>query len=159
MNRVDIELAGDAGFGFVFSKAEHAKTRNQHNGRAGIAQSWGVGQSMLLIVTLIVFAILSERFVNLALERRKVATFHPIHKHGPDLGANEVVRAACTQKRQVFGVSRIYKLENIFRVAETSDPSPLATEAAAQKRENLESQILTIGSRFCCCSSEPGISF
>ncbi len=66
---------------------------------------------------------------------------------GPNLGADEVVRATGAEVGQFFSMGGIHKLEHIGRVAEARNPTVLRAHAPAQIGCDLDCQRLPVSAR------------
>ena len=127
---VDVELAGDAGFGFVLAEAEHADAGDEDDGRAGVAHGGRVGQGVCFVVVGVLGAVGLEGCVDRALESsRGVACGVPVDEHRADLGADEVVGAAGAEVRELLRLRGVDEVEHVGRVGEAADPALLAADA------------------------------
>ena len=155
MNGIHIKLAGDARLGLVFAKAEHPQPRNQHHGGAGVAYRRRIGLGKRPIVVTILVEILGERAIDLRLQRLNAIVGAPVHKHGPDLGADEVIGTTGSQKGQSLAVRGVNKLQHVGRVRIAADKPLPGADAPTQKRCDLDRNFAAICARRKRLASEP----
>ena len=123
MNGIGVELADDAGLGLVLPEAEHSETRYKDDGRARIAQRRGVGCCEVVVIGAVLFTIFNQRSIDLRLQIGNAATLRPRHKHGANLGADEMIRATSAEVSQLFSVRGIHELQNIRCIAKARNVS------------------------------------
>ncbi len=140
VDRVDVELAGDAGGLLVLAVAEHADAGHEHDRRVGAADRGAVGRRVAVVVRLVVGAV---RLVQLpqpgdgVLDR---GVGGQIEHQRLDLGAQEVVRAGGAERREPRMLRGGEELEHRGVVGEVADlglsceASPRMTGASAAAR-------------------------
>ena len=105
VNGVRIELAGNAGFGLVLAKAEHAQTLNQNDCGTRVAQRRRVRRGKCLVVCAVLLAVLRKCNGNLLSQNVQVRAGLPWHKQRTYLRADKVIGATGAEERKLFRVN------------------------------------------------------
>ena len=123
---IDVELAGEPGFGLALSETEHADARNQNHGGIGIAHGRRIGLRKRLVILGIFLAVILQRGINLFAQSLHARGRLPGNKQWPNLGADKVVGTTGAQMRQLLGLRRIHKAQDFRQIAEVADQAPRA---------------------------------
>ena len=133
VDRVEVELAGDAGGLLVRAVAEHADAGHEHDERVGAADRGGVLHGVLLVVRGVVGAVGLVQLLQsreLLLDR---GVRGQVEQHRLDLGAQEVVGAAGAQRGELRSVRRREELEHAGVVGEVADHGLVVRGEAADR--------------------------
>lgn len=100
VDRVDVEFARHPGGLLVLAEGEHPDARDEHDRRVGAAHRGRVRGRVPLVVGAIFVAVLGVQFLQPRDDVLQRRGRREIHHQGPDLGAQEVVRAGRAERGQ-----------------------------------------------------------
>ena len=101
VDRVDVEFRAGAGGRLILGEGQHADARNEIDDGVGIAHRRRVRPFTALIISRVVGAIIGKILVERRNDRIEIARRRIEWQHErADLGAQEVIRAGCPERRQ-----------------------------------------------------------
>ena len=122
VDRVDIELAGDARRRLILGEGEHAYTRRKIHDRVRIAHRGRVRMLAALVIGGVVAPVAGEKIVETGNHLVETVALRIKGKNQrPDLGAQKVIRAGRAERRQRRQRVGIDEFQHFRRVGEMSD--------------------------------------
>ena len=130
---VDVELARDPRRRLVTREGDHPHPRHQIDNRVRVAQGRAVGMPAAIVVGGVILPVgvhgrrkPGQRRVEVGLARVEV------HHQRPDLGAQEMVGAACPKRRQRRHVAGVDELQHRRAIVEVPDHVRVLRDRPAQ---------------------------
>ena len=134
VDRVDVELAGDAGGLLVRAEAEHADAGHQHDRRVGAAHRRAVRGRVPLVVGGVLGAVLRVQLLQPRDDVLDRGVRRQVDDQRADLGAQEVVGAGRAQRGQPRVLDRGEEVEDDVGVGEVPDLRLVGAREAADHR-------------------------
>src|SRR3974390_920693 len=118
-----------------------------------------ISPSLSRLGPFITWVALGESKLDLFTQLVEAFVGRPGDKQRTDLGANEVVGAACAQESKIARVGGVDELQHVGRVGKAGDEAALGTEAAAQEGGDGDGQVAAIGARGNGFATETHLAF
>ena len=128
-----VEFCRDTRFRLVLAPRDHAKTRDEHDGRIWVTHGWRVGSLASLVVRGIVLTVLFQSEGKLGFEGRGCFRLRiPVDVQRFDFGSEEVIGATGAKLCQTGSVLGIYETHDGCIVLDCSNETTFGTHLSAQ---------------------------
>ncbi len=135
VDRVDVELAGDARGGLVLRERQHAHARDQVDDRVGVAHLRRRRALAALVVGRVIGAVIAQGLVETVHQAIEVGRGRVEVEHeGTDLGAQEMVRARGAQRGQRGKVGAADEFQHRVGIVEVAQLVFVLADLPAQQR-------------------------
>ncbi len=134
VDRVGVELTGDAGGLLVLAVAEHADAGHQHDERVGATDRRRLGGRVAVVVALVVLAVGHRELLEAGDRVLDAGVGRQVEDQRLDLGAQEVVGARRTELGQPRVLGGGQEVEHHVGVGEVADHRPVLGRDAADRR-------------------------